>query len=418
MALNGTSGTTLDQFTEKLKEARAASAYGIDTRELRHNAFLDFMLQSSMPRDFGLALVKRIAEKAAHCRKEDTDWRALAQADILRIEPYCNLSAGKGRPDEKIIVHTSNQGRFAVIIEMKVKAPKGSNQLEDYVRHERADASTRVLGLLLRIPGRDAPDDRTFPVLTGLTYGDCIVQAKATTKDQIEANRAWLLNDYLKTLEFLDQADEVILKYCKDLHEIAARDQSKLPGSPEPLRSWCRENERWIYERAMREVAKKVPNALRGWSGGAYSSKDGSAVDLELKSELGEHLLFFGPKQGECGAYLYVRWKLGLGFEVRAIVQGYDGPRPAKEPSRPFLDELSEKGRARLKELWSRHPDLHPEYPPDRRDDVYSRCLGRLPDRTYDVADIAERFRADTERIQDDLVAIVGSLRSTLPTPV
>ena len=58
---------TLDRLKRLLAAPRAASAYGMDMRELRHNSILDFMLNPPTPPDFSIELLNQLLLSATKC---------------------------------------------------------------------------------------------------------------------------------------------------------------------------------------------------------------------------------------------------------------------------------------------------------------------------------------------------------------
>lgn len=331
--------TVRDQFIASLRQPRAALAYGIDTRELRHNAFLHFLLGPLVPEAFRRDLLKRLAEIAAKGDKNATEWNNLASANIRTIEPKYNVNGRSGRPDEVITCITETGGMFIIVIEMKVKAEESDGQLSQYVDEQRSNhPGATVLGTLLRIPGRDVIEHAFF-VTTGQHLRDAIDAAWKTTgvlaNDSAGLSVRYLIADYLATLEFLDLMDKIVVEEAAWLKSFRDKNIDECNESDRMIKGWVDENWRWCGIRLMRDVVFRLNLARRGMGQfGAYGDKDSANMDgLFFTDDRAE------IKEGNDGASIYAQWKLGDGFHVRAIIKEYGSKAPR---SRELMKRLAE----------------------------------------------------------------------------
>lgn len=387
--------SALVAFEQQLSIPRAAQAYGIDTRELRHNHFLHFLLSPIAGTDFRKHLIRELATAcSAKLSLGDSPnqlhaWQALASSAITYIDSRYNIAGTRGRPDEVVTCVNENGERFVIVIEMKVKAEEYEGQLSGYVENERKQAEiggASVLGVLLRIPGEDVVETE-FADIAGRTLRDCIHTAwsqrdSAEADSEVTRKLGVIIRDYLATLDFLSLMDQTIVNAGNPLFEIYRRAETKQKNQEEVslIELWVLENWRWCCERIMREVAFRVGRALKDRFPqskiGAYGTKDGAAADLEFRK----------PQKGECladGAGLYLHWKLGHGFHVRAAVNNYGN---STDESRRILQQFVRSVQQGLSKL----PGIKTAPAPSARDN--SCAVARWKNESFDVPVIVDDF--------------------------
>jgi len=127
---------------------------------------------------------------------------------------------------------------------MKTEAPAGEAQLSKYVDAERSHTES-VAGLLLRIPGKDRVEIKQHAEITGGQYSACI-QA-ATKSCDLDQDTRWLVEDYCRTLCFLDRLDTALIAQGNGL-------LSKLGATPKdsPASLWHQDHWRWMRQRVVR----------------------------------------------------------------------------------------------------------------------------------------------------------------------
>jgi hypothetical protein len=246
------------EFQKELLTPRATKAYGIDTRELRHNAFFDFMLKQP---EFGPALLRAVASKISQCgistdQQSTSGWADLAKARIVGICCVSNSSQGtRRRPDEIVRCEVDPDKKIVVVVEMKVNAPDDEKQLGEYVTEEvKKCPDSGVSGLRLSIRGVDDDAQPATPLLNGEVYRECIAEALSHSALNLPEKTRWLISDYCDTLRFLALCDKVItacgewLRY-EWLGKYAHRD--------ELIGGWLTDNLAWVQQRVARDIARK-----------------------------------------------------------------------------------------------------------------------------------------------------------------
>jgi len=236
----------VDELIEELGEPRAAFAYGVGMRELSHNWFLHTLLRLPIGPALMQELAKAVAASAPGGHKV---WDTMVSGTPKIVACIMNRSGGAGRPDETVMCIAADGGACRVVVEMKTEAPAGEAQLSKYVDAERSHTES-VAGLLLRIPGKDRVEIKQHAEITGGQYSACI-QA-ATKSCDLDQDTRWLVEDYCRTLCFLDRLDTALIAQGNGL-------LSKLGATPKdsPASLWHQDHWRWMRQRVVRGGASK-----------------------------------------------------------------------------------------------------------------------------------------------------------------
>lgn len=379
------------ELEKALGVPRAARAYGIDTRELRHNAFLDFMLKQPC----GPALVRSIASRVADSPNVSDDksreaWNVLTTGFACGFECECNRSNGKAtRPDEIIRCSIEGRGEISLVVEMKVNARDSETQLVKYVDDEKKNrpAST-VLGLLLSIRTiADAPGG-AIPIVDGRVYRECIIEAAAISAAELPEKTRWLIHDYCETLEFLGLCDRVIvecgewLRCNEHCHEVA---------------KWKQEHGNWIELRIAREIAHRSRAFMQGWTPNAFPTKDGSIAQFSLNTDE------LDLSSSGDSASLLLQWKVGRGLELVAIAECTQG-------SIALMNLLFGKARDRLSTVWKSRKLA--EF--SGRLGKKSATVGRLPAVIWNITKILETLQQELPTLDKLAREVVNEAKAEL----
>ena len=389
----------VNELVESLKNPRAASAYGIDTRELRHNAFFHFLICSKV----GETLLQEIAKELTQKSGAEHHWQLLADEKAVIKKADCNRSGGAGRPDERIECTVGSEKQCVLLVEMKLRAPGGGSQLEDYMSQEaNSSPGSTVVGLLLRIPGKDRLTGCTHPQLNGQMFASCIEAAMRDRGDELPEEASWLVRDYLATLRFLDLLDETIVAEGQWLSDFYYA-KSRLDGDG-PLRQWLNENWSWVCVRIVREVDYLIAKTNKDWYPSAYGERDTANVEMEPES-LKLHL---DASDDAPGASLYFQWKLGVGLDLRSAVRHYQSPPPKEVMAIEvqLMNELCEKARNILPSAWQH-----------RGRTGRSRMVARLANTSHDVNTIVVTIQQEVEPLIGPLTSVVEEQRKVERKP-
>ena len=359
------------ELKELLNEPRAATAYGMDLRELRHNLFLDFLLGHLVPSEFSKCLAANMWTIA------NGGQRKLRPDQITTIVSKCNPGIRGKRPDEIITITTADGKTYILVVEMKVKADSGVAQLRQYLSSIK-NCGDKVHGILLRIPGNDLSPTDEFARLDGDMYKSLIEAAlKHAALSRFDENSMWLIQDYLKTLQFLSRIDKIVVTRGDELKRI--REDS---SADEYLQHWLGTNWNWICLRIAREAFNRLPDTLRFEDSGAYVTAANAAIDITPNPPLADKFR----------AHLYYHWNIGKGFEVRAIVDDYNGARTNE--SRESMIRLAHETNNLLRKLWSDRKAVHLQS--IRK---YSCMVGRINNKTFNAAEIANQLTNEIKAV-------------------
>lgn len=379
----------VERFAASVAAPRAASAYGVDYKELSHNALLATLAGSALGPAFVHALVVE-ATRGTGAPGAGTELLAtLAEGPVGVKAVAANRSDGAGgRPDLRVD-GTVGVRPFVLLLELKVQAPDGQTQLQDYVVQARNAGAEHVAGLLVRIPGTDASPVGDAPVLDGAAVARALTAALEATP-VLDARVGWLARDYLETLRFLNLADHMAIHHADDL-------ASSTDGV---LGDWWNDNWRWVHERVARELGSEgrpLFTVLKD----SYVNKDanGSFVDFWWKDR-------FWLARGPSGAGAFVKWRVGKGLEVHGLAEGYFGGE-VTEPSYGILNALVARTRKELAPSWAERDVTYPNR------GGKSRMIARLAQTSLSAAAALETMRHELPAIEAALDRAVTALEAT-----
>lgn len=378
----------MERFAVSTRTMRAAAAYGVDYRELSHNAFLAAIARGAL----GPAFIRRIAAEAAQlvAGRSDADVLEALAAETHTIDASTfNRSDGNRRRPDLRVDGVAGGSPYSLVLELKVQAADGQHQLAGYVEQAKADGAERVVGVLVRIPGTDAPPGGDAPVLDGAAVGRALSDALKSTRD-VDPRVAWLAEDYLETLRFLVLADHMATHHADTL----------ATSQDEDVQSWWEDNRRWVYERVARELGS-AGRPLISELKDTYVNKDanGAFTDFWWTNR-------FWVQQARSGAGAFVKWRVSNGLEVHAVAEGYfDGTVTGR--SQRILDALVEAGRRELAPHWEERGAVYSNRPGK------SRMIARLPQASLSVAAALETLRTELPTIEGALDRAVARLLKT-----
>ena len=383
----------VDELIKELGQPRAAFAYGVAMRELSHNWFLHTLLRLPIGPALMQELAKAVASSAPGGHKV---WDSMASGTPKIVAWIMNRSGEAGRPDETVMCTAADGGACRVVVEMKTEAAAYEAQLSKYVDAKRGRTEDDAAGLLLRIPGRDHVDMRHHASMAGWQYLACIESAiKSCDLDQ---DSRWLVEDYCRTLRFLDRLDVALMEQGNELW-------SRLDATPKdsPANLWFEDHWRWMEQRVVREVQSRTGGIVK-WS----------SVAKDIKSDANGYFIDFWPMPPEplslgtpgVGASYFAKWRQGSGLEIHVIVQNYDKPALQSPASLDLMDRLWSAGLEILPSLWAHAGKAGSKRP------GASRMVGRLEAHTYDVQEIVDMLQKELPPIYDVLASVVAKLRA------
>lgn len=340
------------RFIVALGDPPPAVVLGVETNELAHNRVLHRLLEG----DRGVTFLRALL---APCLGEMPELGAIVTAETFEIRAKYQPPAGGGRADEIVTVIVNGVSIAEVVIELKVEAVEDLQQLWAYME-SRGDALP-VFGLLLVVAERDHEANGAVAVMGARDIARALAEA-----GRAEASpESWrVANDWRRTVEFLALRDRLLVH-----HALGERVRTGDPPVAPALGGWWSENWRWGHERLAREIQRRLVQAGRS-AASTYADPNGSSVDLGIT----------GPEGLPAGSTLFVKWRLGVGFEV--YVGAWDAANP-----RAAVQELRDRFRPVLAEALRPFGDTRVHNRPGA-----SGALIRIPDESLDPDHIMRRF--------------------------
>jgi hypothetical protein len=200
----------LEQLEARLGRFNIFTALGIARQELKHSNFLAYILSPRQSHRLGVAFLKRFLESALAGNPgfgplEVSLWRADG-AVVLR--EWQNID----------ITIRDDQNKIGVIIENKIDAEEGPNQLQTYFEVAESEFfGWRVIAIYLT-PEKDRPsDDRYIPMSYSQVY-DAVERVISSTPNANEGVRLGL-TQYAEMLRRYVVAESEISGLCRQIYE-------------------------------------------------------------------------------------------------------------------------------------------------------------------------------------------------------
>ncbi len=381
----------VERFAMKYRRPKGAFAYGVSSRELSHNSFLHFMLGLGCA--FSQRLIGELIAKASNGSDEG------CRVVQIRKLTYNRDEAIRGRPDEVAVVEDDSGTTSALVVEMKVQAAPVDKQLKDYTLKDFSEVhDNNTHKMFLCIPGHTGSMPNEYPVLSADEYAACIRRSLVTSP--IEDDRAaFLVNDYLETLDFLCLARDAAIRGAGRLLQL--RDS----GDDKALSTWLQEHWRWIEKLILAEVAARLQGQLpNGWEPSSTGPGGGKKATY-LNFWCGTDTIQLG--ESDDGAQVFFMWRMGHGFEVHAIVNDYHRKRKSSDASMKRKDALRGLCQEVLEGLWAGRKTSF------RTRKGRSQRAGRLENNTRDTEEIVRIISTELPGID----ARVRDAAADLPDP-
>ncbi len=310
---------TLEQFRRSLATPNAARLYGFESDEVKLNHALHVLFAGPAGQALLQGLARRVGDGFGPV------WQGVVRGDYPMAEPIFQPGlTDKKRGDERVRLDGIDA---EVLIELKVEADGGDQQLLDYVQQQPGV----LLPLLMDLGGTHDDHGDDVPVLVAADYLDAL-------DDVLEGDldAAWraVVADHRNTIEYLHLRDVVVRKL--DVHEA-------LRGTEGVLGEWIKRDWRWVHKAAAHEIRVRLQKALGPTVKRVAVHHDyvGSAVDVVLHT----------PASFGQDIVLFVKWRIGKGVGLHVGAWGASDPwatvavvrRQLLDPVHEALRPLSEK---------------------------------------------------------------------------
>ena len=200
----------LEQIEARLSRFNIFAALGATRQELKHSNFLAYFLNPRLSHALGTAFLKRFLESALAGNLgfgplEVSLWRA---DGAIAHREWQNID----------ITVRDDQNKIAVIIENKIDAVEGPNQLHRYFEiAEREFSGWRVIAIYLTPDGDRPSDDRYIPMSYSQVC-DAVNRVIISTPIASEEVRLGLMQ-YAEMLGRYIMAESEISELCRQIYE-------------------------------------------------------------------------------------------------------------------------------------------------------------------------------------------------------
>ena len=234
------SNDELEQLEERLRQFNIFEAIGMHWQEIRHSAFLAFLLDPQQPHGLGDDFLKKILQRALLGKDA-----AKLPVNVIRLHLMSLEETTAQREQNSIdILLLNERHQLAVIIENKLQTGEHDNQLDRYYRFVAQQyPGWRILGLYLTPTGANPSDNRYLP----LSYADVadITQTLVVSREAVLGpDVRTLMIHYVQMLRRNVVNDSEIDSLC---HEIYRKHQraidlivARLPDKRAQIMNYCK----------------------------------------------------------------------------------------------------------------------------------------------------------------------------------
>jgi hypothetical protein len=352
---------------------QAMRIFGVENRELSHNRFLHWLLTGGMEKEIAQRVLRGLLRACASQRsRHQASFASWAEKEFGEMScTYQAWAGGADRPDELVLIKSSDGAAAALLIELKCQADPDARQLSRYFEKASSElTNTTILPALLHLadPAMESARLDDFPVISLRSFREVLATCQPRS-----SSLSPLLHDYVDVLDFLLAREEVIHEHADRLGQIFLNG-SLDPG--DPFQHWLLEQKVWVQRRVLERVASTLDGE---WSPGVHGDANGASLDF--------HLGGLGCYEEKRGACFFFKWRIGLGLEVHVILDPY---HEAGHPTQlAVLKTLYEKGRVQIQATAD-----------PQRSNVYTGRLKRSgmvfrePNKSYSPAEIATMIRS------------------------
>lgn len=209
----------LESLEDLLREFNIFEAAGLTREEIRHSAFLSFLLDPQGQHGLGDFLVTRVLQDALTGSSSDTlsvlDVELMDLSDIVPHREYANID----------ILLTSSKNSLAVIIENKIGTGEHSDQLRKYLEHVRRRYPTWAVLAVFLSPEGIEPSHEAYRPLSYESIAKILEDVMAVRRSSLSVEVTLAIDHYVKLLrrhvvndsKLTDLCQRIIAKHRKAL---------------------------------------------------------------------------------------------------------------------------------------------------------------------------------------------------------
>ena len=246
----------LEQLEERLRQFNIFEAIGMEWQEIRHSAFLTFLLDPQQPHGLGDDFLKKVLQRALLDKKA-----VKLPINVVRLHLMSLEETIAQREQNNIdILLLNERHQLAVIIENKVLTGEHDDQLARYyqtVAHQYPGWG--ILGLYLTRTGADPSDSRYLP----LSYADVaeVIQTLIVSREAVLGpDVRTLMSHYVQMLRRNIVSDAEIDSLCRQIYQKHQRAidmiVARLPDKRAQVLTFCKSLVDGTPELRFRAMAK------------------------------------------------------------------------------------------------------------------------------------------------------------------
>ncbi len=205
----------LEQLEEKLRQFNIFEAVGMQWQELRHSAFLAFLLDPHQPHGLGDDFLKLVLQRALVGRSTTP---LPFNTVRLYLMPFEDTLVERERSRIDILLLNSEH-KLAVIIENKLSTGEHDNQLGRYFESVQSNhPGWSVLGLYLTING-EQPSDRHYLPISYSNIAEIVETLVAKRESVLGPDVRTLLRHYAQMLRRNIVSDAELDELCRQIYQ-------------------------------------------------------------------------------------------------------------------------------------------------------------------------------------------------------
>ena len=204
----------LERLEALLGQFNIFAAIGVERQELRHSAFMSFLLDPMQPHGLGDAFAKRLLQRVLTSSPSRVDLTPI-HLDLWSLGSM--TVAREWRNIDLLLTDAPNQ--IAVVIENKIDSGEHSGQLRRY----RTIVSEHFAGwkhlFVFLTPAGDAPSDDAYLSLDYGTVSDLVESLAERRRSSLEPTVHAIMTHYARMLRRYVVTDSEIAELCLGIYQ-------------------------------------------------------------------------------------------------------------------------------------------------------------------------------------------------------
>lgn len=205
----------LEELEDKLRQFNIFEAVGMQWQEIRHSAFIAFLLAPQQAHGLGEDFLKKVIQRSLLSSRSASLPVNVVNLHLMNLDKTV-VEREWNNIDILLLNHPH---QLAVIIENKLQSGEHDNQLDRYFQMvQRQYPDWRILGLYLTIDGEQPSDSRYLPI----SYADIadIVGALVISRETVLGpDVRTLMHHYVQMLRRNIVSDAELDELCRQIYQ-------------------------------------------------------------------------------------------------------------------------------------------------------------------------------------------------------